>query len=205
MSKASDLRRDQPVTITQAPLVEGADWATLCAAMIVHADWLDATPLTIYVESVARCGFDESSGAALASWSCPADAFEGRVFGGRADARWIRRDDGTFQAWVVREDAAGPDECNAKVTDRTYFLLGRGTAEKGVFTEARYPRAFEYPVEASVAKTPADVRAFVRVAEYEPCMPDWSAKRSEEEMIAELDQPMLAAHRFVSLGVSEGE
>ena len=198
-----NLRVDQEVSISQVP-VTGPDWPALCAAMARDSKWTSETVLMIYVESVSHCGFEPCTGKDdLARWECPADAFQGRAFGGMADARWVRRDDGMFQAWIVREDARSSDH-NPTVTERKYFLLGRGTSEKGVFEEARYPRTFRYPVDAVQTKSPQDARAFVLVAEYEPCMPVWSVDRSEEETGAELDQPMLAAHRFVRLDTSDG-
>src|SRR5579862_6995390 len=123
------------------------EWNAVIAEATDLARWAADTPVYHYRESVDECAIDAPQ--AVATVQPAALAFEGRLFNPTAEVRWLGHDDGTFQAWVVREGAPDDKEHLAEFSgpkEQKYYLLGLGDAALGVFREARFPaKEFTYP------------------------------------------------------------
>lgn len=178
------------------PAAEWRQWCALVAADGQRLGWTTDTKLTLYFESVADCGFRALPLRDLHTWEFPGEPFEGRIFGEHAEVRWIYRDQ-HFEAWSLRELSVSTDEAAVCRTDQRYFLIGTRDAT-GTFSDARYPRAFTYPLPP-VPPT-GKTRPFITVAEYSRPKPAWSDDWSEEKVTEQLDAPIVCAHRFVALG-----
>lgn len=166
--------------------------------------WKESTEVYSYLESVQSCTLERKTIQTVEDkiLAQASNAFEGRLFDGTYEARWVSLRDGRFRAWVIRES----DDENAmtvRAIARRYYLIGtyRTTNGQTTCSEARYPgRHFEYPI--SHAPDDKD-RAFIEVVEYAPVMPSlWSSSSEEVQQI--LNQPPIINHRFVRVGVGKG-
>lgn len=168
-----------------------------------------------YHESVSECRLQRTT---LADYRPPAaDAWNGRLFAGNADVRWVcRPTDGgrAFEAWITFEGKPprsqdGPlhwEPRSVWMRKRRYYLHGEfdqdetrqaARERESAFTDGRYPRAvFWYPVTGAREHD----RAYVQVHEYLRCKPpNWSVGVEDAE--AEVDAPLLVGHRFVAVEV----
>jgi hypothetical protein len=187
------------VTIDRCAFEE-ADWSKLVRKLVEKAEWSLETQVFSYEESVKECTLEFK---VLRDVIPAADAFEGRLFWGQADVRWMPRTEGGYIAWLVRESprAPGPDSIVVTSRERSYFLLGVAAAGAGpledgnyAFEEGRYPgKVFKYPVRQQEPVTPGD-RAYIEVIEYELPAPPWP--NDVDAIEGKLNQPILVAHRF---------
>jgi hypothetical protein len=114
--------------------------------------------------------------------------FAGRIFGPVGEVRWAREVD-HYHVWWISEEMSG---LAVRKIERRHYLWGY--FENGRWAEGRIPQELFYPVPAGKEKD----REFIRVAEYLPELevpPD--SRDAWEDM---LNQPSIAAHRFVSVG-----
>lgn len=163
-----------------------------------RSGWSDDDALLLYEETVHECRL---TSVRLRDYQ-PAQLFEGRLFDQATEVRFVATpDDRQIAAWITRETAQeggtlGPFDA----VRRRYYLLGKATTRPSVFEEARYTaREFVYPVEGS---RPGETRAYVEVVEYHRRKPSWATVADIEEA---LNEPMLAAHRFLRVDEHPGE
>jgi hypothetical protein len=185
----------------------GLRWAEAVQKLDEAFGWAADTDVYAYTESVSTC---ELAHKRISDVTPPVDAIEGRVFADPAEARWRRREDGTYDMWLLKEtESTRATIERVRRANRRYYLIGLGTEEPQVFEEARYlPRRFKYPVdtpEPNPRKPNNKRRAFITVAEYERIKPVWSSLKDENHITEQLDAPLLCAHRFVSVGTDWGE
>ena len=197
-----------PIALSRSPA--GGTWSDLMHCVAGDFKWADGLRVTSYVEALAECRFQTHRG--LDGTAPPADAFEGRLFAARCEMRWVSRGEGRFEAWLLREHDAreSPLPANALPVEksvRRYYLIGHGTLQPGEFREARYPgKSFHYPLAQPSAAAAAVERSrtYVDVAEYRRLKPDWSELQEPGRVNAELDAPLLVAHRFVEIQLDAG-
>ena len=129
------------------------------------------------------------------------DIFSGRIFGARAEIRWVREG----SRWDVWELCEGEDGVRFRADTANYYLWGIykpggiSKPESGRFEEDRIPGVPEYPV----LETPKmEGRAWVEVCEYAALIS--STNRVDlGELERQLNQPRVAAHRFLRLHTGE--
>lgn len=170
-------------------------------------------PVLSYTESLASCEIQQKTWDVL-SFDEDQTLWQGRVFNHHFDLRWVRNpsnSNSSWQAWLTVEfchtsmiDKVLTPQANIQYQairkEKKYYLNGlfKEEASDGIFifTEMRYPdKEFKYPLP----NKPKDKeRAFLTVYEYERLMPKWEVVK-DHEIQEYLDQPLLIAHRFVSL------
>ncbi len=141
--------------------------------------------------------------------SLPADldvgaTFSGRIFDRDFEIRWQLAGTNAY-LWrfseVANSDPSREGVFDCEYCDRKYYLWGEwtgGDGESSMFQEGRMPEAKVYPVKAVREHD----RAFIEVREYRPAMPS----RFEEglvDLMQQLNQPRLLAHRFLGVGVHQ--
>jgi hypothetical protein len=164
------------------------------------AGWTKNENIYAYLESVPECILlHRPIGEVCARIAGEAAGMlEGRIFDENREVRWIRRQDGQFEAWLTREDPNG--SIDAEPARRRYYLIGTYRSGESAFREARYPgRSFPYPKPPEGAPQDED-RAWIEVVEYAPAQPDWT-NMTERQIAAAFDQPLVVAHRFTGFGV----
>jgi hypothetical protein len=191
------MSNDQPydAQIERVPLGPSA-WEKLPIAE--KAGWANDPEVYRYEESVGHCFLKKCR---LSQCKPPADAFEGRLFYGAADVRWLRHPSGQFSAWITREVSNGSEQVVA--VPRRYYLIG--TYSRGAKpAEARYAKELDYPVRSVQTDDKKPPRAFIDVREYFSTKPGWG--KSAGEVDEQLNQPLLIAHRFagVDAGMDKG-
>ncbi len=180
------------------PVLDGASpawrsWDALLTTASGLAGWTPETELFVYSERVARC---ELRRQAVKEAQEPDQGFECRLFDGTCEVRCVA-DDGQLRAWVIREKSNGQP---VRVLHRRYYLVGISTTTPDKFREARYPDVvFQFPVSGGAAGVD---RAWIEVAEYYRAEPAWR-ELSAEDVRRHLAEPLLVAHRFVSVGIGQ--
>ena len=199
---------ERSVVVKTKRLKETGTAAALSAAIRGCTGWSEATEVFSYAESVAACTLER---VRVGDFAPPDGAFEGRLFDGAHDVRWVAASDGEgFDAWHTSERGGGDGDAAVAGRVRCY-LLGKwhGVAEDdnrvGLFLEGRYARKeFRYPLPLEdgrpVAGKPDD-RAFIEVIEYAPAMPAWQDVRGEAALRESLNAPRIFAHRFAGVGL----
>lgn len=205
---------EHKVTLVRRPLGRGPV-ERLRAAVLDFTRWTDGSPVIAYDESLYECRLHSLT---VGAWAPAGIPFEGRVFDAQYEVRWVAHDDRSFEMWAVADDEAMRDRAVDDPTYvietawrhyRRYYLLGTGTSVAGTFRDARYgpDKTFVYPVgEPTEAprtgddgnEDPRSLRAYVLVAEYYRDRPAWDGL-SADVLAQTLDDPMLLAHRFVSV------
>ena len=199
--------------------VDAESWEALSSKMMASARWRDDASVFVYVESLDNCELERcAAGSVLDSVrECArselTNLLEGRIFDSSVEARWRRLAAGKWAAWIVRELPKAPEAANDSTSDwsrparrtiRRYYLLGKRGQTANNFHEARYAKRFKYPVQGAC---PND-RAYVEVAEYRRVEPEWSDFAATDDGIKtinhKLSEPLLFAHRFVSVGAGTG-
>ena len=117
--------------------------------------------------------------------------FNGRIFGGQAEVRWIR-EGSEWRIWSIREAETGSEPYRRQ--SRRYYLWG--VAKDGKFSEDRIPGVPDYPV---LQRPKDEDRAFIEVMEYARLWTDVTTPEDLEELEKHLNQPRVAAHRFYNL------
>lgn len=190
------------------------DWETLLPYLKKFTNWSDTTVVYAYLERLDTCSLTSQP---LAAVSYGATVWEGRVFNDTADVRWVNSQQG-FRAWVTVPGVFSKEELQSQeqtvkiesqsfqvnTQERPYYLHGEywKPSQNGVFlfTEGRFPhKVFEYPLQ-QVPKEKE--RAYIVVREYFRQQPDWN---TVDDIELALDQPLLVAHRFISVNSGEGE
>jgi hypothetical protein len=117
--------------------------------------------------------------------------FLGRIFGPDSEVRWLR--DGThWSIWHTRESDHGEP---AESETRDYFLWGVYSKEKGQFAEDRIPNMRDYLKHVPQPASDQD-RAYIQIVEYSKAHSPVSAPK---ELMEQLNEPRLFAHRFVKV------
>lgn len=194
-----------------------SSWQEFIHAAKAKTSWNDKTELHAYDESVKECRLIRTK---LSDYKPPDDGWEGRIFGGDCELRWLRSGS-QYRVWLVverekktedKELVEVQEQLEVIPIERRYYLHGEydGTDKEtgqSRFIEGRYPgKVFEYPVapeETEQDKGKKD-RAYILVREYLAKQPDWSKPRSMDEVQDALNREMLVEHRFVGVGVGKG-
>lgn len=196
MSRHPAARTD--TRIQRLPIQAGA-WRTLMAAITQKAEWSSETSVFVYTESLDRCVLEQ---LCLIDVPEPNTPFEGRMFDATTEARWRRVADDRWTAYIIREHRS--EGRRAYRTIRRYYLRGVRDDRTADFREARYPgKRFVYPVHTGDA-APSRDRAYVEVAEYWRTEPEW-ADLDDNDAARVLAQPLLIAHRFISVAAGSDE
>lgn len=174
-------------------------WMALIQNVHAATGWTETTKVYAYTESVRACSLRHLP---LGQWTTEACAmadllFEGHLFTPSHDVRWLAHGDGTYSAWLTKEDQSGALKVEA--TKRSYYLIGiHSGGGATAFSEARFPdREFTYPV----ANPPAEHgRGCIEVIEYAPTPRAADSWPEEVDAIERLlNQPAVVAHRFIGV------
>jgi len=117
--------------------------------------------------------------------------FSGRIFGPQAEVRWVQ-ENGEVSLWKLSEQESGKP---FRREDRRYYLWGWWREDEKAFKESVVPDLPPYPLTGKPPKQ--QDRPYIQVAEYLPPPPGPECD-TEEELMGALNQPRLAAHRFVA-------
>jgi len=123
-----------------------------------------------------------------------AATFSGRIFNPKLEIRWERSGDRAL-LWRLSETPSS-SAISCESCDRPYYLWGE--QDGAAFSEGRIPHPLHYPIQSTAKHD----RAFIRVREYRPAKPN-PFKSNLEELMDQLNQPRLLAHRFLSLEVGQ--
>lgn len=186
------------VDVTITPLGP-TDWPGLEAAIKMATGWTFTDEVYSYVESVTQCTLtrDSLTNEMTRLVQNANLLFEGRFFCPDCEVRWIRQPDGTFRAWVTKEDASGGRY--APRGPLRYYLIGTYKTEDDQTTcrEDRYPgKLFHYPISGQPTER---ARAYIDVKTYIAADPQpWPQDADTVEAL--LNKPAVVAHRFVGVG-----
>ncbi len=124
-------------------------------------------------------------------------SFQGRIFGPKAEVRWMR-EGAVWEVWHVAEQPGR--EYVRLPNPHRYYLWG--IAKRGMFSEDRIPGVKQYPL----ASPPVDDdRAYIEVVEYwrNTPMDELVEPDALSLLMEELNQSYAYTHRFAGFGCGE--